>query len=194
MEFISKGTEIQGRLIFQCETKEIKLKIKLFYSDISKYTKHCISAAPEILRTFEILDAPDSVKKAYRQYLLSTLESDFFGNRHGDCDYVLNEVSKLIKGKMENLVFEFDGFTHHVNRTAVTFEHAIFGVCPHWPLWSCPLSHYKIALQAARDFFALPESLGTEVIVELPESDMAKIALFPPRLFENEAAKEASRD
>ena len=164
------------------------MKIKFFYSDIFKYTKHCISAAQKILRTSEILDAPDSVKKAYRQYLLSTLESDFFGNRHGDCDYVLNEVSKLIKGEMKNLVFEFDGFTHYINRNAVTFEHEIFGVCPHWPLWSCPLTHYKIAVQAARDFYALPESLNSEVIVELPESDMAQVALFPPKLPENKSA------
>ena len=43
-------------------------------------------------------------------------------------------------------------------------------------------------------FLQTPESLDTELIMELPESDMAKIAIFPPKLFENEAAKEASRD
>lgn len=170
------------------------MKIRFFYIDISKYIKNCNPLNTEVLRTSEILEASESVKKAYRQYLLSTLESDFFENRHKDCDLVLIEIEKLENGELNNFSFEFDGFIHYVSRDSATFEHAIFGVCPHWPLWSCPLSHYKIAVEAARDFFAMPESLGTELIVELPESDMAQIALFPPKISEKDDAFDLKHD
>ena len=97
-------------------------------------------------------------------------------------------------GKLDNFSFEFDGFIHYVSRDSAAFEHAIFGVCPHWPLWSCPLSHYKIAVEAARDFFAMPESLDTELIVELPESDMAKVVLFPAIMVEREESLDLKHD
>ena len=170
------------------------MKIRLAYWDVSKYLKNIPKGAVEIRRAFEMIDAPEHFRKPYSQYLLSSLDSDFFENRHKDCDLLLAEIKKLEAGELNNFNFEFDGFIHYVGRDSVTFEHAIFGVCPHWPLWSCPLSHYKIAVEAARDFFALPESIDTELIVELPESDMAKIALFPPKLFENESAFGAKHD
>jgi hypothetical protein len=162
------------------------LKIRLAYWDVSKYLKNIPKGAVEIQRAFEMIDAPEHFRKPYSQYLLSSLDSDFFENRHKDCDLLLAEIKKLEAGELNNFNFEFDGFIHYVGRDSVTFEHAIFGVCPHWPLWSCPLSHYKIAVQAALDFFAMPVSLDTEVIVELPDSDMAKVLLFPPIMIEIE--------
>lgn len=164
------------------------MKIRLAYWDVSKYLKNGTSDALEIRHAFEILDAPENLRRPYSKYLLSTLDSDFFENRHKDCDLLLAEIKKLEDSELNSFNFEFDGFTHYVGRDSVTFEHAIFGVCPHWPLWSCPLSHYKIAVEAARDFFTMPVSLDTEVIVELPETDMARISLFPPKLAENETA------
>ncbi len=148
----------------------------------------------EVLRTSKALEGPDSVKNAYRQYLLSSLESDFLENRFGACDELLREIEKIEGGEIEYFVFDYNGFIHHVNAKSAIFEHAIFGVCPHWPLWSCPLSHYKIAVQAARDFFAMPESIDTELIVELPESDMAKVVLFPPIMIEREESLDLKHD
>jgi hypothetical protein len=43
-------------------------------------------------------------------------------------------------------------------------------------------------VQTARDFYSMPESLDTQLIVELPETDMAQISLFPPKLAENKTA------
>jgi hypothetical protein len=40
----------------------------------------------------------------------------------------------------------------------------------------------------------MPVLLNTELIVELPKSGMAEIAIFPPRLFENEKAFDAKHD
>jgi len=166
----------------------INMKIRFFYLDISSCEKSFHPASKNIFRASEILEAPISIKKPYSKYLLSTLESDFSENMFGDYDKLLKEINKLEEGEKVSFIFECDGFTHYVSTHSVTFEHTIFGVCPHWPLWSCPLSHYKIAVQAARDFFAMPVSLDSELIVELPESDMAQITLFPPRLAENETA------
>ncbi len=170
------------------------MKIKFSYWDVSKYLKNGTSDALEIRHAFEILDATENLRRPYSQYLLSTLDSDFFENRHKDCDLLLDEIKKLEDGELNNFYFEFDGFIHYVGADSVTFEHAIFGVCPHWPLWSCPLSHYKIAVQAARDFFAMPVLLDTEVIVELPDSDMAKVLLFPPIMIEREESLDLKQD
>ncbi len=172
----------------------MKLKIRLYYWYASKYLNNVPNNSIEIQRAFEMIDAPEHLRKPYSQYLLSSLDSDFSENIFGSCDKLLKRIEKVERGEVENYIYETNEFIYYISKKSVTFEHAIYGVCPHWPLWSCPLSHYKIALQAARDFFALPESIDTELVVELPESDMAKIALFPPKLFENEAAKEASHD
>ena len=161
---------------------------------MSQYESGNESTHRRIRRAFEMIDTSEQIKNSYGQYLLSSLDSDFFENRHRDCDLVLIEISKIENGELNDFVFEFDGFIHYVGRDSVTFEHAIFGVCPHWPLWSCPLSHYKIAVEAARDFFAMPESLDTELIVELPESDIAKVLLFPPIMIEREEPLELKQD
>ena len=170
------------------------MKIRFSYWDLSKKKTIFTPNSRRIRRAFEMVDSTENECKAYSKYLLSSLDSDFYENRFQDCDKLLEQINRIEIGDIESFTYEFDGFIHYVSRQSVTFEHAIFGVCPHWPLWSCPFSHYKIGVQTARDFFALPESLDTELIIELPESDMAKIALFPPKLFENEAAKEANHD
>jgi hypothetical protein len=172
----------------------MKMKIRLAYWDVSKYLKNGTSDGLEIRHAFEILNAPENIRRPYSKYLLSTLDSDFLKNRFGACDELLKEIQKIEDGEIEYFVFDYNGFTHYVNKKSAAFEHAIFGVCPHWPLWSCPLSHYKIAVQAARDFFAMPVSLETEVIVELPESDMAQISLFPPIMIEREESLDLKHD
>jgi hypothetical protein len=166
------------------------MRIKFCYWDLSEYRKNCHHESTKIRRAFEMLDTPGNVGWAYGKYLLSSLDSDFSENEFGACDYLLEEIEKIESGETESYIYESNGFTHYIGRNSVTFEHSIFGICPHWPLWSCPFTHYKIALQAARDFYALPESMDTELIIELPESDMAQVTLFPPILAENEMALE----
>jgi len=46
--------------------------------------------------------------------------------------------------------------------TKVTFEHAIFGECPEWPIWSCTLAQYKAALQGWRKFIDMPKSIDSD--------------------------------
>ena len=170
------------------------MKIRFFYFDVSNYIKNRKLSTTKIIRSYDLLEANIPTKRAYCQYLLSTLNCDFEENIFGMCDKVLNKVHQIESGGIEKFFFEGGELLHYLSRDSVTFEHAIFGVCPHWPLWSCPLSHYKIAVQTARDFFAMPESLDTELIVDLPESDMAQISLFPPIMIEREEPLDLKHD
>jgi len=170
------------------------MKIRFSYRDISKNFKNSTSDSLEIRHAFEIIDATEQIRKSYGQYLLSSLDSDFYENRFNDLDILIKKIESVEKREIKDYILHSGGFTQYISRYSVVFEHAIFGVCPHWPLWACPLSHYKIAVEAARDFFAMPESLDTEVIVELPESDMAQIALFPPIMIEREESLDLKHD
>lgn len=120
-------------------------------------------------RIAHLFDAPDSTIQGFNQYLLSALETDF---RDGDgIDGVLVDIARLEAGEIENcLAGTPDNFMHSLTRTQVTFEHAIFGECPEWPLWSCTLAQYKAALQGWKQFLQLPKSIDSELIVELPDA------------------------
>jgi hypothetical protein len=170
------------------------MKIKFSYFDASNFLKKIQENYVKIQCTFEMIDTTEQVRKSYSQYLLSSLDSDFYGNRFSDLDILIEKIESVEKREIKDYILHSGGFTQYISRYSVVFEHAIFGVCPHWPLWSCPLSHYKIAVEAARDFFAMPESLDTELIVELPESDMAQIALFPPKMADKEDAFDLMHD
>ena len=60
-------------------------------------------------------------------------------------------------------------FMHLMTPESVTFEHIIFGICPEWPRWTCPMAHYKAALKGWRQFLDMPESIDSELIIEPPE-------------------------
>lgn len=104
-------------------------------------------------------------------YLFSALSSDFCLNRYGHIDHVLSEVETLVPGEKAALEWEGQGFTHHITRDRVRFEHSVFSECPEWPIWCCTLAQYKAALQGYRQFLSMPESIETELVIELPEGD-----------------------
>ena len=170
------------------------MKLRFSYWDMSQYESGSQSLHRKIRRAFEMIDTSERTRNSYGQYLLSSLDSDFSENRFGSLDKILKKIDQIERGEIASYYFESNGFLYYINQKSILFEHAIFGVCPHWPLWSCPLSHYKIAVQTARDFFAMPESLNTELIVELPESDMAQISLFPPIMIEREESLDLKHD
>jgi hypothetical protein len=82
---------------------------------------------------------------------------------------VLSEIERIERGDIDQYMYEGQGFMHIISREGVTFEHMIFGVCTEWPLWTCPLAHYKAVLQCFREFVKMPESIESELIIELPE-------------------------
>jgi len=111
----------------------------------------------------------EALTQPYGRYLGNSIDEDLSGNYPEEVDFVLDYVAKLERGEVEGDTFFYHDFVHSLSRTAVTFEHAIFGECYEWPLWSCSLAEYKVALEGWRIFIALPPHIDNEMIVELPE-------------------------
>jgi hypothetical protein len=109
----------------------VPLKIRLAYWDVSKYLRNTPKDTVEIQRAFEMIDVPESFRKPYSQYLLSCLDSDFSENIFGSCDKLLKRIEKVECGEVENYVYKTNGFIYYISKKSVTFEHAIYGVCPH---------------------------------------------------------------
>jgi len=110
----------------------------------------------------------NSLTRPYSVYLLSALNTDY-GNDKECCDDVLNIINRLEKGEIDYYEGGGQGFMHLMTPESVTFEHIIFGICPEWPSWTCPIAHYKAALEGWRRFLDMPESIDSELIIELPE-------------------------
>lgn len=111
----------------------------------------------------------NALARPYATYLASSLESDFPEYRPEFCVDVIEAIEKLERHEIDAYTWDGQGFQHSLTRDKVTFEHTIFGECPEWPIWSCPLSHYKAALLGWRRFIDLPKAIDTELIVELPD-------------------------
>ena len=112
----------------------------------------------------------NALARPYSTYLASSIESDFPAHHPDMADGVLQEIEKLDRGEIQTAEWEGQGFWHRISRSQVTFEHAIFGECPEWPLWTCTLAQYKAALQGWKQFLQLPKSIDSELIVELPDT------------------------
>lgn len=102
------------------------------------------------------------------KYLLASLDTDFSANFYGHIDTVLSAVAKIEVGELGECEWEGQGFTIHITRDRVRFEHSVFGECPEWPIWCCTLAQYKAALQGYRRFLDLPKSIDTQLVIELP--------------------------
>lgn len=124
---------------------------------------------PRLWAASDIVDAPESTIREFNKYLLSAISSDFREYSPYHADTVLKEIERLERGEIPTYTWEGDGFVHMMTSTTVTFEHAIFGECPEWPIWSCTLAQYKAALQGWRKFIDMPKSIDSELIVELPD-------------------------
>ncbi len=104
-------------------------------------------------------------------YRLSGALSDFSENRYGHVDLVLNAVERVESGERAEYEWEGQGFTSHITRERVRFEHSVFGECPEWPIWCCTLAQYKAALQGYRRFLDMPKSIDSELIIDLPDGE-----------------------
>jgi hypothetical protein len=112
----------------------------------------------------------NALTRPYHTYLLSALDSDF-DNDEECCDDVLTIIDRLEKGEIDYYEGGGMGFMHLMTPESVTFEHIIFGECYSWPRWTFPMAHYKAALKGWRRFLDMPESIDSELIIELPEAD-----------------------
>jgi len=112
-----------------------------------------------------------ALARGFSSYLFSSLLSDFFDNRYGDVDEMLDAVDKIERGELDVYDTGGEGFCHNITRDRVRFEHSVFGECPEWPIWCCTLAQYKAALQGYRRFLDMPRSIESELTIELPEGE-----------------------
>ena len=82
---------------------------------------------------------------------------------------VLAKIEGIERGEVDEYMYEGQGFMHIIRLDGVTFEHMIFGECYSWPIWTCPLSHYKATLKGFIDFIKISKNINSELIIELPE-------------------------
>jgi hypothetical protein len=145
------------------------MKIKFYYKNYHSPANELRGEVFKMVYFGQLFGAPEEITAGYQNYILSALRSDFNENRFGACDHVLSEVERIERGEIDEYMYEGQGFMHIIRREGVTFEHMIFGVCPEWPLWTCPLPHYKAVLEGFREFVKMPESINSELIIELPK-------------------------
>lgn len=124
-----------------------------------------------LMRVGKLIATKKSSQEMFDGYLLPSITSDFSDNRHGHLDLVIESVKGIEQGAIDAYEWEGQGFTHHISRSRVRFEHSVFGECPEWPIWCCTLAQYKAALEGYRRFLDMPESIDSELIIELPEGE-----------------------
>jgi len=139
-----------------------------FYFVWSHTGKDIYGHEPRLWRASELLDASPEIVRLYNKYLLSALCTDFPSHHPELADDAIDDIAHIERGEIEVAEWGGEGFCHSLTRDTVTFEHAVFGECPEWPIWSCPLSHYKVALLGWRRFIDMPRAIGSELIIELP--------------------------
>ena len=110
-----------------------------------------------------------AVCRPYGRYLVRALESDFDQYDPQEIEAVLRDIRKLERGEIQIAHGGGCAFNHTLTSTHVSFEHSIFNECEVWPIWSCPLAHYKAALEGWRTFLNMPDDINTELIIELPD-------------------------
>lgn len=122
-----------------------------------------------ISRNSVLLNATPEIAHAYGKYLLSSLHTDFPDYDPAFADSILEKIERIEQGEINTYEYEGQGFTQHITRNRVRFEHTIFSECPEWPIWYCTLAQYKATLQGYRQFLDIPKRIESELIVELPE-------------------------
>jgi hypothetical protein len=130
-----------------------------------------LQEASSLHRVGKILDASPNRTSRYNSYLLSAIAEDLAGNRSGEIDRVLRAIDQVELGDIGEAATGGEGFVHHITRERVRFEHSVFGECPEWPVWCCTLAQYKAALQGYRRFLDMPKSIGSELIIDLPDGE-----------------------
>ncbi|AOS79414.1 MULTISPECIES: hypothetical protein [Hydrogenophaga] len=142
----------------------------------ARYYVHCFEGFDpldeyRLLRVGGLINSAESLRSVFNSYLFSSITSDFYENRYGDVDETLVAIEQIEHGKLDAYDTGGNGFSHHITRERVRFEHSVFGECPEWPIWCCTLAQYKAALQGYRRFLDMPKSIDSELIIDLPDGE-----------------------
>lgn len=145
------------------------MKIKFYFHEYCWEKTKNENASKYVARSATLQGAPDQLKDLYNSYIFEAIESDFRGKDILSCEEVLYEINKIECGEKEFFAWNGRAFIHTINRSTVSFEHAVFGECLEWPIQSFPLSHYKTSIEGWIKFCNMPESATTELIIDLPQ-------------------------
>lgn len=104
----------------------------------------------------------------YSKYLCAVLHFEFQDARY--CEEVLIEIRKLEQGEIEKTGWAANAFITDIYSDRVEIDHQQFGGLPEWPMWTCSLQEFKVALEEWKNFLEMPVDASTQVIVELPDS------------------------
>lgn len=119
-------------------------------------------------KSFSDITRGNCVNRPYSSYLLPSFRHEF-GADIEYCDEVLAQIYRLEKKEINHYLAGVNHFTYTMNPHEVIFENCVFGECYEWPIWSCPLLQFKVALQGWRKFLDIPKSIDAELIIDLPE-------------------------
>jgi hypothetical protein len=119
-------------------------------------------------KSFSEITRDNCVNRPYSSYLLPSLRSEF-GTDIKYCEKVLAQISRLERKEIEHYRAGGNEFSYTMNQHEVVFENAVFDECYEWPLWTCPLMQFKVALQGWRKFLDIPKTIDSELITDLPE-------------------------
>jgi hypothetical protein len=141
------------------------MKIRFYYE--WNHHEPVYGHAPYLCYRLEIIN-PEQI--SYSKFLLGGI-SDLSGN---DINITLVNIEKLERGEIDEYCTggDNDGLMHFLKKDVVDFEIYLFGICPHWPFWQCSFEQYKTALLGWKKFLEMPEDINTELIIDLPSSNI----------------------
>ena len=113
-----------------------------------------------------VLGLEEDFQNPYWKYLCSAFSFDFTSAEY--CSDILLDIKKIELGEMEKTGWSGNAFDTLIYRDRVEIEHQQFSGHPDWPMWTCTLEEFKIALLGWKRFLEMPISVDSEVIVELP--------------------------
>jgi hypothetical protein len=95
------------------------------------------------------------------------LQSELHDPRY--CKEVLIEIQKLEQGEIDKTGWTANAFVTDIYSDRVEIDHQQFGGLPEWPVWTCSLPEFKVALQEWKNFLEMPVDASTQVTVDLPD-------------------------
>ena len=115
----------------------------------------------------QLIGVTDQYEHPYWKYLFSSLHFDLSFVDY--CEEVLLEIKKVRLGKIEKTGWSGNAFNINIYFDRVEIDHQQFGGLPEWPIWTCSLIEFKIALEGWKHFLEMPVNASTRLIVELPD-------------------------
>lgn len=102
----------------------------------------------------------------YNKYLCGWLESDVQTAR--GCSGILSQIAELERHERDSICGSGNAWFVTIYREYVEFELQTADDDPEWPIWKCSLDEVKIALTGWQKFLEMPESLESQVEIDLP--------------------------